>query len=140
MGLIGFGIVALTDNLFLGMIIVYPITMNKDFLNGKSIGKRIFGIQIQNLNNQKATEWKSSLRNFLPIIPFDLIYTIFSPERRIGDRIAETKVAIEKEHNLKTISSELKNYRINKELIFGIIFGLANIYGLLWLYGIIYRK
>ena len=137
MGLIGFGIVELTDNLILGMSIVYPITMNKDFLNGKSIGKRIFGIQVQNLYDQKASEWKSSMRNFLPIIPLELLFTIFSPERRIGDRIAETKIGIQKEHNLKTISSELKNYRINKELIFGIIFGICNIYGLLWLYGII---
>ncbi|MCD2260207.1 RDD family protein [Psychroserpens luteolus] len=137
MGLIGLGIVALTDNLFLGMMIVYPITMNKDFLNGKSIGKRIFGIQVQNLNNQKASEWKNSLRNFLPIIPIELLFTIFSPERRIGDRIARTKIGIEKEYNLKTISSELENYRINKELIFGILFGIINIYGLSWLYGII---
>ena len=135
MGLLGFGIVALTDNLFLGMMIVYPITMNKDFLNGKSIGKRIFGIQVQNLNNQRASEWKSSLRNFLPIIPIELLFTIFSPERRIGDRIAKTKIGIEKEHNLKTISSELANYRINKKLIFGILFGIVNICGLSWLYG-----
>lgn len=137
MGLIGFGIVALTDNLFLGTMIIYPITMNKDFLNGKSIGKRIFEIQVQNLNDQKASEWKSSMRNFLPVIPLELLFTIFSPERRIGDRIAETKIGIQKEYNLKTISSELKNYRINKELIFGVIFGIANINGLLWLYGII---
>ena len=137
MGLIGFGIVILTDNLFLGMMIIYPLTMNKDFLNGKSIGKRIFEIQVQNMNNQKATEWKSSLRNFLLIIPIELLFTIFSPEQRIGDRIAGTKVGIEKNYNLKTMSSELKNYRINKELIFGIIFGIVNIYGLLWLYEII---
>jgi len=137
MGIIGFLIIALTDHLFLTMMIVYTIAMNKDFLNGKSIGKRLFGIQVQNLNNQKASEWKSSLRNFLPIIPIDLMYTFFSPTRRIGDRIAETKIGIETERNLKTLSSELKNYRINKELIFGVIFGIANIYGLLWLYGII---
>ncbi|MFD2290968.1 RDD family protein [Mariniflexile gromovii] len=137
MGIIGFLIVALTDNLFLAMMIVYPIAMNKDFLNGKSIGKRLFGIQVQNLNNQKASEWKSSLRNFLPIIPLDLLFTFVSPTRRIGDRIAQTKIGIETEQNLKTLSSELKKYRINKELIFGIIFGIANIYGLLWLYGII---
>ena len=77
------------------------------------------------------------MRNFLPIIPLELIFTIFSPERRIGDRIAETKIGIEKAHNLKTINLELKNYRISKELIFGILFGIANIYGLVWLYGII---
>lgn len=137
MALIFFGIVTLTDNLFFGMMIVYPITMNKDFLNGKSIGKRFFGIQVQNLNNLKASEWKSSLRNFLPIIPIELLFTILSPERRIGDRIAKTKIGIEKNHSLKTISSELKNYRISKELIFGIMFGIANIYCLLWSYEII---
>lgn len=132
-----FLIVALTNNLFLAMMIVYPITMNKDFLNGKSIGKRLFGIQVQNLNNQKASEWKSSFRNFLLIIPLDLLFTFVSPTRRIGDRIAKTKIGIDTEQNLKTLSEELRKYRINKELIFGIVFGIANIYGLLWLYGII---
>lgn len=137
MGIIGFLIFALTDDLILAMFIVYPITMNKDFLNGKSIGKRLFGIQVQNLNNQKASEWRSSLRNFLPIIPIDLLFTFVSPKRRIGDLIAETKIGVETKQNLKTLIPELKKYRINKELIFGIIFGIANIYGLLKLYGII---
>ncbi|MGS2727929.1 RDD family protein [Psychroserpens sp. BH13MA-6] len=138
-GTIGFLIVASTDNLFLAMMIVYPIAMNKDFLNGKSIGKRLFGIQVKNLKNEKASEWQSSLRNFLPIIPIDLMFTFVSPSRRIGDRIAKTKIGIETEQNLKTLGSELKKYRINKELIFGVIFGIANIYGLLWLYGIILK-
>jgi uncharacterized RDD family membrane protein YckC len=137
MGIIGFVIVYMTNNLFLGIMIVYTITINKDFLNGKSIGKRLFGIQVKNQNNEKASEWKSALRNFLPVIPIDIIFTIFGPERRIGDRIAETKIGTEKNLNLKTINTELKNYRINKELIFGIIFGLTNTYCLLWLYGII---
>lgn len=128
---------AINDSPYLGIMLVYTITMNKDFLNGKSIGKRLFGIQVQNLTDQKATEWKCSLRNFLLIIPIDFMFTFFSPTRRIGDRIAGTKIGIETKLNLKTISAELKNYRINKELAFGIIYGIANIYGLLWLYGII---
>ena len=140
MGLIGYGIVVLTDNLFLVMMIIYPITMNKDFLNGKSIGKRIFGIQVQNLNNQKASEWKSSLRNFLPTIPFDVLFTIFNPERRIGDLIARTKIGIEKEYGIKTISSELRDYRINRELVLGLIFGIINIYGLIWIYGLLFAS
>ena len=140
MGLIGYGIVVLTDNLFLGMMIVYPVTMNKDFLNGKSIGKRIFGIQVQDLNNSKASEWKSSLRNFLPTIPLDLLFTIFNPERRIGDLIAGTKIGIEKEYGIKTISSELRDYRINKELVLGLMFGVINIYGLLWIYELIFAS
>ena len=137
MCVIGLLIFAINDSLYLGIMIVYTITMNKDFLNGKSIGKRLFGIQVQNLTDQKASEWKCSLRNFLLIIPIDFLFTIFSPTRRIGDQIAKTKIGIETKQNLKTISTELKNYRINKELAFGIIFGIANIYGLLWLYGII---
>lgn len=135
MAIIGIFIYALTNNLILGIIIIYPITMNKDFLNGKSIGKRIFGIQVQNLTDQKASEWKSSLRNFLPIIPIDFLFTFLNPERRIGDLISQTKIGIERQYNLKTINSELKNYRINKELFFGIAFGIINIYGLLCIYG-----
>jgi len=135
--IIGLSLFALNIRLYLGIIILYTIIMNKDFLNGKSIGKRLFGIQVQNLTDKRAKEWKCSLRNFLLIIPIDFLFTFFSPRRRIGDRIAQTKIGIEKKYNLKTISSELKNYRINKELIYGITFGIANIYGLLWLYGII---
>ncbi|SEB87538.1 RDD family protein [Tenacibaculum sp. MAR_2009_124] len=134
MGIIGFLIVVLTDDLFLTMMIVYPITMNKDFLNGKSIGKRFFGIQVQNMKSQKASELKSALRNFLPIIPVDLVFTFITPTRRIGDRIAKTKIGFNQELNLNTVGSELKNYRINKELILGMMFGVVNIWGLLWLY------
>ncbi|MBQ4822778.1 RDD family protein [Aquimarina sp. MMG016] len=140
MAVIGFIIFSLTSDLFISMMIVYPITMNKDFLNGKSIGKRMFGIQVQNLTDQKADEWKSSLRNFLPIIPIDLIFTLVSPTQRIGDRIADTKIGIETEQNLKTIGSELKNYKVNKELVFELIFGIINIYGLLWLYGFLFTN
>ncbi|MFD2562642.1 RDD family protein [Aquimarina rubra] len=140
MAIIGFIIFSLTSDLFISMMIVYPITMNKDFLNGKSIGKRIFGIQVHNLTDQKADEWKSSLRNFLLIIPIDLIFTFVSPIQRIGDRIANTKIGIENQRNLKTIGSELNNYTVNKELVFGLIFGMANIYGLLWFYGFLFTN
>ncbi|WP_378184276.1 RDD family protein [Aquimarina sp. SS2-1] len=140
MGIIGFIIFSLTYDLFISMMIVYPITMNKDFLNGKSIGKRLLGIQVQNLTDQKADEWKSSLRNFLPIIPFDLLFTFISPTQRIGDKIATTKIGIETERNLKTIGSELKNYELKKELVFGLLFGIANIYGLLWFYGFLFTN
>jgi len=116
------------------MFILYPLAMNKDFLNGKSIGKRLVGLQVQNLNGQKSSEWKNSLRNFLPIIPIDFLFTLISPTRRIGDRIANTKIGIESEINFKTITSELRNYRFNKGLIIGIIYGIANVYCLLWIY------
>ncbi len=140
MVVIGFIIFTITSDLFISMMILYPITMNKDFLNGKSIGKRLFGIQVQNLTGQKANEWKSSLRNFLPILPFDFVFTVISPKQRIGDRIAGTKIRIEVERDLKTIGSELKNYTISKELVFGLLFGIINVYGLLWLYGYLFTN
>ena len=117
-----------TSDLILSMIIVYPLTMNKDFLNGKSIGKRISGIQVQDRDNHTANEWICSLRNFLPIIPIDILFAIFSPSRRIGDRIVGTKIGIEVNYNIKSIRTELKNYRINKNLVFGLINGVLNIY------------
>ncbi|WP_158307011.1 RDD family protein [Dokdonia sp. 4H-3-7-5] len=125
--------------MIISMFVIYPVAMNKDFLNGKSIGKRIFGIQVQNLDGQKANEWKCSLRNILPIIPIDILFTLMSPKRRIGDRIAKTQIGFENQKNLKSIGAELKNYRLNKELFFGIVFGIVNIYGLLNLYGFIFK-
>jgi len=85
MVLIGFLLYVLTNDLLLSMLITYPMAMNKDFLNGKSIGKRLFGIQVQDLNNNKATEWNCSLRNFLLIIPIEFLIIFLSPTRRIGD-------------------------------------------------------
>uniref|UniRef100_UPI00404B3865 RDD family protein n=1 Tax=Flavobacterium sp. TaxID=239 RepID=UPI00404B3865 len=137
MGIIGFLLYVLTNDLLLSILITYPMAMNKDFLNGKSIGKRLFGIQVQDLKNNKATEWNCSLRNFLLIIPIEFVVIFMSPARRIGDRIAKTKIGIETTYNLKTIGSELKNYRITKEFIIGIVFGIANIYALLGIYSII---
>ena len=43
-----------TSDLILTMMIAYPLAMNKDFLNGKSIGKRISNIQVQAMDDGKA--------------------------------------------------------------------------------------
>ncbi|NAS30454.1 hypothetical protein GTQ40_05700 [Flavobacteriaceae bacterium R38] len=133
--LIGVLVYEMTFNIFISCFICYPLAINKDFLNGKSIGKRIFGIQVQDLSNFKANEWKSSLRNILFIIPIEFFVIILNPKRRIGDHIARTKIGDENTFNLKSIQTELKEYRINKELIFGVIFGILNIYLLLSFYG-----
>ena len=137
--MIGIGclIMFLTSDLIITMLLIYPAAINKDFLNGKSIGKRIFGIQVQNLQSNKASEWKGALRNILPIIPIDLLYTILNPKRRIGDYIAGTQIGYNNKFTLRTIGSELKNYRLNKKIIFGLIFGMLNISLILELYAMI---
>ena len=129
----------ISTDIFLSMFIVYPLAMNKDFLNGKSIGKRLFGIQVQNLSKTKPNELQSVIRNFLPIIPIDFIITIFSPSRRIGDIIAKTKIGFENDLNIKTIKSELKQYKISTDLIIAILFSLLNIYGLSMFYSFILK-
>ena len=134
---IGGLIMFLTSDLIITMLLIYPVAINKDFLNGKSIGKRIFGIQVQNLQSNKASEWQGALRNILPIVPIDLLFTILNPMRRIGDYIARTQVGYNDQFTLRTIGSELKNYRMNKKLILGLIFGVLNIYILLELYAMI---
>lgn len=137
--MIGIGglIMLLTSDLITTMLLIYPAAINKDFLNGKSIGKRIFGIQVQDLQSKSTSEWKGALRNILPIIPIDLLFTILNPMRRIGDYIARTQVGYNDQFTLRTIGSELKNYSVNKELIFGLIFGIINIYAVLSLYAMI---
>ena len=132
-------IYSLTKDLILTCLITYPLGMNKDFLNGQSIGKRIFKIQVQNLENNHANEWKGSLRNLLFIIPIDIFIPFINPSRRIGDYLAGTKIEMNSKYNINSIGSELKEYRINKNLILGIAFGVINIYSLLWVYGIIFK-
>ncbi|MDF1698574.1 MAG: RDD family protein [Saprospiraceae bacterium] len=130
-----FGVILkFTGDLINSCLVCNTLAINKDFLNGKSIGKRIFGIQVQDLSNQIANEWKSSLRNLLVIIPIELFSVLLNPKRRIGDYIAQTQIGIEDSLNIHSIRSELKTYQLNKNMIIGLIWGFANIYGLLILY------
>ncbi|KAA3627418.1 MAG: hypothetical protein DWQ02_19805 [Bacteroidetes bacterium] len=124
-----------TDDIFLVIMVIYTLAMNKDFLNGKSIGKRVMKIQVQDLNVQVAGEWMCALRNFIFIIPFEMFIVLFSPGRRMGDYLAGTKVEQEEEFTLSTIHSELKQFRINKNLILGLLFALVNVYCLVWVLG-----
>lgn len=139
MGVLGILIFGISNDLIWTILITYPLAINKDFLNGKSIGKRIFNIQVQNLNNNIANEWKGSLRNLLFIIPIDIFVSLISPSRRIGDYLAGTKIELDSTFNLNTINSELKKYRINRNLIFGLAFGVVNSNSLLWVYGLIFK-
>jgi uncharacterized RDD family membrane protein YckC len=65
-------------------IMVLSIYINKDAIKGKGPGKRILGL---------ANPIKSVIRNITIIFwPIEVIFILFSPERRIGDYIAGTKV------------------------------------------------
>jgi uncharacterized RDD family membrane protein YckC len=75
-------------------IMVLSIYINKDAIKGKGPGKRILGlIIVDNKTGQIANPIKSVIRNITIIFwPIEVIFILFSPERRIGDYIAGTKV------------------------------------------------
>jgi len=88
--------------IFLGVVTfsVYPC---KDLVQGKSPAKRILGlIVVDNKTEKIASPIQSVLRNVtLLLFPIEGIFLLFSPERRIGDYIAGTKI-ISDNKTLKT--------------------------------------
>jgi uncharacterized RDD family membrane protein YckC len=102
----------------LNLIIFFPLyglvitIFSKDFFNGQSIVNRLWGYQVIDIKTgTPPTPFKCMLRNLtLPLIPFELLFTLVNPERRIGDLIAGTKlVKVDKtdpEFILKEIESK----------------------------------
>jgi uncharacterized RDD family membrane protein YckC len=66
----------------------------KDILNGRSIAKRILKLQVvDNTTGQPASPLKCFVRNLLCVLwPIEVIVAMTNPERRLGDRIAGTKL------------------------------------------------
>lgn len=99
---------------------VFSIYLNKDAIKGKSPAKRSFGFVIINhKTGQIANPIRAVLRNVTIIIwPVEVIFLFFSPERRIGDYIAGTKVILDN----KTLDTEIQIGQIIIALIIGIVF------------------
>lgn len=75
-------------------LVVFTFFFFKDCIKGRSLAKRILKLQVvNNLTGLPASPLQSFLRN-IPILiwPIELAVTMFSPSRRIGDRIANTSV------------------------------------------------
>ena len=66
----------------------------KDIFNGRSIAKRILGLQIVNNSSGKvATPIRCFLRNITCVLwPIEVLVAITNTSRRLGDRIAGTKL------------------------------------------------
>lgn len=105
--------------LLLGLIL-FPIYFNKDAIKGKSPGKRILKLVIvNNKNGEIANPIKSVIRNVtLFFWPIEVLFTLFSPERRIGDYIAGTKVILDD----KTLKTKLKIGQIILAQLIGTLF------------------
>ena len=93
----------------------------KDVINGKSIAKRILKLQVvDNSTGQVASPIKCFVRNILCVLwPLEVIVAMTNPSRRLGDRIAGTK--------LVTFDPTLEQPKLNigmTLLPIGIAFGL----------------
>ncbi len=79
--------------MYVGMIgmALYPC---KDCINGRSLAKRVMGHQVvSNKTGQVATPLQCLVRNLLIFIwPVEVIAVQFNPARRLGDKLAGTRV------------------------------------------------
>jgi uncharacterized RDD family membrane protein YckC len=66
----------------------------KDSINGRSIAKRVFKLQVvNNATNEAASPLKCFIRNIFCIVwPIEVFMALKNPNRRIGDMVAGTKV------------------------------------------------
>ncbi len=78
------------------MCIGISLYFSKDCINGQSIAKRLFKLQIVDFDTENvASPLQCFVRDLFCILwPIEVIVTLVNPGRRIGDRIAGTKVIV----------------------------------------------
>lgn len=76
------------------MLVGLSIYLCKDCIGSRSIAKRIIKHQVvDNKTNAPATPLQCLLRNFSVVFwPIEIFFVLISPERRLGDRVAGTRV------------------------------------------------
>lgn len=115
------------------MFFPFFIYLNKDFLNGKSAAKRILGFKVvDRKTGNTASELQCFIRNLsiCLIWPIEVLIGLISPERRIGDFLANTKVVQDEKQEIKSLWLELKNIRFKANFVGIIIVGAIYFYGL----------
>jgi len=80
--------------LFYAGTFVISLYFNKDSVFGRSIGKRILGLQVIDIRSGKpATPIQCLIRNLTILIwPVEVIFAIANTRRRLGDFIARTQL------------------------------------------------
>ena len=119
----------LTSFIFISILIIYFL---KDSYRGKSIGKRVIGLQVINrTTNKPANELQCFVRNLIiPIWPLEVLITMFSPSIRLGDLLANTKVIVAEKEKLSTISSDIKKTKFTILTLLILIVGILYSFGL----------
>ena len=118
------------EYIFFSFIFIY---LNKDFFQGKSIAKRILGYQIVDRKRcVSANEFQCFVRNLTICIawPLEVIISLFSPQRRIGDFFANTMVIQTEKQKFKLIIKDIKSTRLKLNFIGIILIAIVYFYSL----------
>lgn len=94
---------------FIPMSLLQIVLFNKDFYNGQSVVHRLLGYQIINTKTLKPADGlRCMIRNITaPLWMIEGIVTLFSPDRRLGDIIAGTRIVDVEKSNPKLILKEV---------------------------------
>lgn len=96
------------------------VTLNKDFVNCRSAGKRTYGFKIIDFKTKEpATPIQCMLRNITAYLwPIEALLILINPKRRLGDFIAGTEVIAEEPTEIELLWSELNTIEhMNSKLI-----------------------
>lgn len=99
----------------------------KDCLHGRSVAKRIFKLQVVNNDTGMAASPLSCLiRNLLGLLwPIEVVVSFFNTSRRLGDRIAGTKLVV---YDNSKVELQVKT----PQIIFSLILGYAFMFALMF--------
>lgn len=98
---------------------------NKDFVNGRSIAKRITGfVVVDRITGKPASSLKCFVRNLTIVIwPLEVIFSLTSPKRRLGDFLAGTKLVKTSKASIWSFFNEAKSIRPDQKIIWIVIIG-----------------
>jgi uncharacterized RDD family membrane protein YckC len=87
------------------------IIFNKDFFNGQSPIKSIFGFRVvDQKTGTTASDFKCFVRNMTIILwPIEVIVLLFSTDKRLGDMIAGTRIIFAEKKSITKWFGETKN-------------------------------
>jgi len=117
----------------LGFYLMILVYFNKDIISGRSVAKRILGLRIIDRKTElPANELKCLLRNItIPLWPLEVLISLISPTRRLGDMIANTRLEkIEKEQSA-SILHDIKETKITGFTLTALLLGGFYV-GLIW--------
>jgi hypothetical protein len=102
------------------------VIINKDYFNAQSPVHRLLGFKvIDNSTQEPASKLKCMLRNITIVFwPIEVPFLLFSPQRRLGDLIASTKLIEVEPTDPELIIQEVKVFHFDKEALIVLLFSL----------------